>query len=253
MVGVEGRLAQSVLQLRVGADTVDRHPVTGRASCESAKTPCAVSVRLAACDAANCRKRNGPHRCGPHLSNLVPRPGLEPGTCSFTVRRSDARSCYGLLAASAQAHLSCRHVTLAARSVLRRYLCLSTGGYRRNVSGHATLPRIDLLAVLKAGQTACDDRTRCCEARKPLAHHGKWRAHLFRDLQVEALSIFFQALQGFDHGTYPRLQKRGKASVHRSTTSEPSPGRDGKHVRTRSGDAPSTWSIDSTGAAFAYG
>jgi hypothetical protein len=50
----------------------------------------------------------------------------------------------------------------------RRSLCLATGRQGRNITGHATLPSVDRLAILEAGQTAGDDVPRGDEARRCL-------------------------------------------------------------------------------------
>jgi hypothetical protein len=57
--------------------------------------------------------------------------------------------------------------------------------------------------MFEAGQIARDDCPRNCQAGKPLAHRCKRYTHLFGNLQIEALTVFLQALQDFDHGSYP--------------------------------------------------
>ena len=141
----------------------------------------------------------------------------------------------------------CRRDARTTAGLLRRRLGLSTRGYGRDITGHAALPRVDLLAVFKAGQAARDDGARRCQASKPLAHQCKWQPHLFCNLQIEPLAIFLQAFQGFDHCTCPRLRQREKASNCRSTTSRPSPRRRLQTRQDSSCTRPRTRSIDTPG------
>jgi len=57
--------------------------------------------------------------------------------------------------------------------------------------------------VVEAGQIARDDFTCSNQGGKPQANSCEWHAHLFGDLQIEPLTVFFQALQDFDHDLYP--------------------------------------------------
>src|SRR6185503_13834596 len=71
---------------------------------------------------------------------------------------------------------------------------------RRDIAGNAALPSFDLPAVLELDRLAHDRLPAIGQGGEVLPHGCKGHARFPRDLQVQALSMLLEALQGFDHG-----------------------------------------------------
>ena len=104
------------------------------------------------------------------------------------------RSRYGCHGARQRPHEA--RPTLACAALRLRHWP-AAGSARRHVTRHTALPRIDTFAVLEPCQRARDDLAGGREVRKPPAHAGQRQAGLLGDLEVQALTVFFQAIQDF--------------------------------------------------------
>ena len=101
----------------------------------------------------------------------------------------------------------------------------SAGICRLTQTTQAEILRSVRLNFLSVQIVLGDHGARGRETGEVLAHGGERQAHLLGHLQIEALTVLFQALHGFDHGTFPRLWQRGKASNSQSPKSKISPTR----------------------------
>jgi len=89
-----------------------------------------------------------------------------------------------------------------SRCALRLGCGLPAGRRRRDVPRHATLPRFGSLSVVEARQAAGDDVTACDEALEALAHRCQGHADFLGDLEIESLTVLFQTLEDFHHGSH---------------------------------------------------
>ena len=84
-------------------------------------------------------------------------------------------------------------------------LCLlrlrfSTGCGGRDKTGNTALPCFERPPLLELDCLAHDRFAAFAQGRELLPHDCKRHAHLLGDLEIKALAMSFQALQGFSHG-----------------------------------------------------
>src|SRR6185437_17018147 len=84
-------------------------------------------------------------------------------------------------------------------------LRLATRRGRWHVTRHAALPRLDLPAIVELDRLAHDRFPGMSQGRQVLPHRGQGHANFLGDLQVQALAVLLQALQGFHH-CFPSLE-----------------------------------------------